>query len=578
MKKLAIVMLVLIMVASVFGGCKPSAQTGGENSANLDELEAKYIGSETPVELAVDGASNYVVIRSKQCGSEINTAAAYVMKQLKTTFGCSFSNNQDDKEDFGNEILIGDTNRKESGYARELLIAKGGRSNDWIIGVMGQKIVIYGMTDAATKEASEYFVTNYAQQSSIDQKLCYYKVADASQFKEVKLGDTTKLLKFKVVRARYNVSYVEQLAIEELCKTILDTTGYQVDIVKDELSEATDYEIILGETTREGEEKITDYDAFSINPVGNKLYLNGGHTYSRAAAVKELSKLIAEGKGVTEKITGSYANVSASYDGSNYKLAWTDEFDASALDTSMWIVTDMTSENKRALLRGDGMYSYRSAANVYVKDGKLYQIATYDDNAYYGTYMINIGNMCYKYGVTEASIVIPYGVGLWTSFWLTNDERDYKAEGLYGNEINIQECHGANYYAANMHRHATAAGRAAGKTHTSMDNYYSNQKRASLDEEEYFYQDFHTVAYIWKGDMGAFALDGEIYFDYKYGLHDTMENDLDAFDEPLAMRLTMAVGFQGDPIKGASYWQDSNKQIYDYVHVYQDQTGWVKVY
>lgn len=576
MKKLSLLLVVLV-VLSLFAACGPKGETGA-NSAKLNELEAKYVGSETPVELAVDGASNYVLVRPKTAPSEIVSIAAYAMKQLKTTFGGSFSNNTDDKEDFGNEILIGETNRKESGYAKELLLAKGGRINDWLVAVMGQKIVIYGMSPAATKAAGEYFLENIAKQSSVDQKLCYYNVADSSQFTEIKLGDTTQLLKFKLVRARYNVSYYEQKGLEDLAAAILEKTGYEVEIVKDELSEPTDYEIILGETTREGEEAVSDYDTYTINPVGNKIYINGGHTYSRAIAINELTRLIKEGKGITEKITGSYAQTSASYGDDFYKLTWKDEFDASAIDTSIWCVTDKTSKKNRGTSRGDGMKSYRMIANTYLKDGCLYEVATYDDQAYYGSYIQNHGNMWWKLGFTEASMVIPYGVGLWSCYWNTTANEDGSFEkGLFGAEINVMECHGSINYAANYHRWPTELGKAQGKTHDSLDNGFSNAKRAKLDEEEYFYTDFHTVGFYYDMEKMFWTLDGDTYFTYEYKSRGKLEDDLATIASPLSLKFTYAVGFQGDPIKGAGYWQESNKFITNYVHIFQNNTGSLKV-
>jgi len=587
MKKAAVI-LILFFVISIFGACGENNNTLIPSNTDIDsvilsELEAKYIGCETPIELAVNGAANYVVIRGKECSPVDTSAAAYVMKQLKTTFGTSFQSLQDDKDEVVNEILIGDTNRKESGYARELVIAKGGRSNDYIICVIDTKICIYGMTDEATKAAAEYFVANYATQSSVDQKLCYYNVASDSDYKKITLGATSKLLDYNIVRARYNVSYMEQQGMENLSAAILEATGYQVDIVKDKETEAQDFEIIVGETARDGEEVITDYDTYVINPVGNKIYVNGGNTYSTAIALEELTKLVKNGAGLTEKITGSYKDTVKNYGEDFHKIAWEEEFNGTALDTKMWIVTDVNSKPQRALLRHDGMYSYRSAANVYVEDGCLVEKATYDDRAYYGAYIINNGNMAFKRGYTETSLKIPFGVGIWTSFWLTPDEI-VGIKGYFTNEVNMTECTGYNHTAYNLHRHSSPEAEEIGFTHTSMDNGYSAAKVCRLPEDEYFYQEFHTFGYFWLADRVFFTMDGEVKFEYTFGQQHVysgvksnrtaLENDIDAFDdEMLAFRITMAVGFKQDPIKGASYWTESNKFVVDYCHIYQAKDG-----
>ncbi len=573
MKKRIVFICFLTIAILLFAACSASQR-----------LENKYIGSDSPVELCVDGSANYSIVRPEKCEATILSAASFTMKQLRTTFGCSYSSVVDSKEEIGNEILIGNTNRKESGFARELLEAKGGRSEDYIICVIDTKICILGMTDDATKAAAEYFIENYGKQSSVDQKLCYYKVADKEAYNEIKLGDTTKLFKYNIVRARYNVSYMEHSALEELSDYLFEQTGYKVNIVKDSLADETEYEIILGETTRGNYKEISDYDTYTITPVDNKVYINGGNTYSRAIAVSEYLKMIKNGEELTETVTGSYAETVKGYDDSFYKLTWMDEFDGTALDTDMWIVTDITSANRRGVLRYDGMKSYRLGANVFVEDGKLVEQATYDDKAYYGAYIINNGNMSYWRGYTEASMKIPYGDGIWTSFWLTNDEM-IEVQGDFGVEVNMTECLGGNHVSPNYHRHITKQGADKGFTHTSLDNGYSAVKGIYLPEGEYFHNQFHTYGFMWQGDKAFFTFDGEIHFTYVFGSHDVygdtkaLEHDIDAFDEdPIAYRITMAVGFQGDPIKGADYWKESNKQVVEYCHLFQNEESELNFY
>jgi len=92
----------------------------------------------------------------------------------------------------------------------------------------------------------------------------------------------------------------------------------------------------------------------------------------------------------------------------DYQLAWSDEFDGSALDTNKW---DFRTDNR--------MWSRQKPGNVSVRDGCLVLSAKKeeaDDLHYTGAGIIS--KQVFRYGYYEARFKVPPGAGWHTSFWM----------------------------------------------------------------------------------------------------------------------------------------------------------------
>jgi beta-glucanase (GH16 family) len=95
-----------------------------------------------------------------------------------------------------------------------------------------------------------------------------------------------------------------------------------------------------------------------------------------------------------------------------YKLAWSDEFDGSALDTNKW---DYRTDSK--------MWSTQLPQNVSVRDGKLILAVKKEDAGdkhYTGAGVIS--KAAFKYGYYEARFKVPPGAGWHTSFWMMKQD------------------------------------------------------------------------------------------------------------------------------------------------------------
>ena len=141
---------------------------GGDNTVDTAETTAAETLPETeaptpPIALLNDaGEAVYAIIRPDECSGDEKQTSIDLKKSLKTLTGAEFSLSSDflmpnqTLESLAEvpEILIGATNRPESIAAREGLTV-----NDYVIRVVGSKIVIAGGCDLMTKRAIEEFLS-----------------------------------------------------------------------------------------------------------------------------------------------------------------------------------------------------------------------------------------------------------------------------------------------------------------------------------------------------------------------------------------------------------------------------------
>lgn len=155
---LLFVLLLTLGAISCAGGDVP-AETTAAVIETLPETEAP-----TPLIALLNdaGAAVYAIIRPDEGSGDEKQAAIDLKKSLKTLTGAEFSLSSDflmpnqTLESLAEvpEILIGATNRPESIAAREGLTV-----NDYVIRVVGSKIVIAGGCDLMTKRAIEEFLS-----------------------------------------------------------------------------------------------------------------------------------------------------------------------------------------------------------------------------------------------------------------------------------------------------------------------------------------------------------------------------------------------------------------------------------
>ncbi|MBE6798875.1 MAG: glycosyl hydrolase family protein [Ruminococcaceae bacterium] len=372
-------------------------------------------------------------------------------------------------------------------------------------------------------------------------------------------------------------------------------------------STETVYEIVIGDCARYQCPVITDTDEYTIKVAGNKIFLNGGSPAATAMAVSEFTKMVNTGDlTLTDASTASYDYYDAigAYDRNNYyTLKWADDFDGSSIDTGKWAV----SYGRDSTIYSDGLNERLPARaskelnNNYIQDGKLYIAATYDDEYYYGGHLSTRNTMRIQYGYVETSCLKPLGQGLWTSMWVDNEGL---ANDAYARmEIDVNESYGSGSVTLqNSITWLNTTGRTfVGKTYKKFlkqnVGFYGTNYTYNKDTRG-FHLDFHTFGYAWDADKLLFTVDGKVTHSYNYATEPVATKDLtgttteystaaldaallqeiepqlsaSGFAVPAYIRLSMAVGFATRNYvieDDAAEWQESNKFVVDYVHVYQ---------
>ena len=564
MKKIVSVLLVLGLLFGFMVGC-------GKDNPSKDSASTPVAASKTDIKYVdADGDAVYRVIRPAK--SESSDAAQKVFKAFKD-IGIRMVSTTDWEDGTDTyEILVGNTNRAETDAAKSLLVDKtGGRFEDYIICSIGQKIVIYSKSDKGLTAAVDYFVKTYVNADGVKGGI-EYALGVNGEYENITINSTS-LGRYNFIRPHYNSSYLVELEMQKMSEDVFERSGFYFDILHDTKEQATDFEIIVGNAEREGVVKIENPDEYSIRVQGKKVYLNGGSAHATAMAVTEFSKMF-NGNITDTVVTGNYSQTVAGYDKSTYfAKSWGDDFDGAALDSSKWgQVTETDSAPGK-----NGKLSVRSGdpRDVYVSDGKFTIAAREDENYYYGGMIWTSGKMYYKYGYLEMSALLPHGEGFWSALWTWSNDTwssDGAGTALTRPEIDIVEMFGnSKYYAANCHAWPTPEGEKLGFTHTSLDNTHANDKKYTLeDEDKVLGDDFHTYGFLWDDTMMGFTCDGDLYFTYDTTTND---NDKEAFNHMMYLRISMANNWESAPYAGVSGtpedWLQTNKYIVDWINIYQ---------
>ena len=149
MKRFLALIFVYLLAVSVFAGC------GGTKGGN-DVSSVLSIDPDTVIDFATKGFS---VVREESNG-DASALAVKIIKALKKNCNVSLKNLSDEaEENVVGEILIGNTNRKESQKCIDLIYQNGnGRRGDYAIAFIEGKIVINSISPAVLETAVDKFI------------------------------------------------------------------------------------------------------------------------------------------------------------------------------------------------------------------------------------------------------------------------------------------------------------------------------------------------------------------------------------------------------------------------------------
>ena len=253
------------------------------------------------------------------------------------------------------------------------------------------------------------------------------------------------------------------------------------------------------------------------------------------------------------------ALVSVERNWGEYLLVWSDEFDGSALDETVWNYN----------IGGGGwgnnelQYYTNRQENIRLVNGCLEIEARkekYDNRDYTSARIYSNGKKSFLYGKMEARIKFPGGVGTWPAFWMMGETGGWPKCG----EIDIMEHVG---YLDN---------RASFALHTQEKNGMNGRNWHATHFFDYpLSNDFHVYGVEWcqeeenGKDCIRFFVDGVEYataWETKIGDHDSWP-----FYKPHYFILNLAIGGNmGGKVDDAIFNQQRIMYV-DWVRVYQRQ-------
>jgi beta-glucanase (GH16 family) len=242
-----------------------------------------------------------------------------------------------------------------------------------------------------------------------------------------------------------------------------------------------------------------------------------------------------------------------------YNILWSDEFNGSTLDDTMW-----NRERRDPGWTNNELQEYtNSDDNIFIRDGKLVLKAIKtkkDGKDYYTSGKVQGHDKTdFTYGKVVVRAKSPEGQGLWPAIWMMP-----KNESKYGQwpkcgEIDIMEVLGSDVKKAYGTLHY-------GSPHAEQ------QKTVVLDNGS-FASDFHDYSVEWEPGEIRWYIDGNLYQtvnDWFTGDENGNEKPYPApFNQPFFVQLNLAVGgdWPGDPDDTTDF-EKAEFEI-DYVRVYQ---------
>ena len=253
------------------------------------------------------------------------------------------------------------------------------------------------------------------------------------------------------------------------------------------------------------------------------------------------------------------AIVAVNHTWGEYTLVWSDEFNSTALDESVWNYN--TGGNGWG--NNEKQYYTNRPENIRLKDGCLEIEARkeqYDKNEYTSARIHSRGKKEFKYGRIEARIKFPGGKGTWPAFWMLGSTGNWPNCG----EIDIIEHIGSQPTRASFALH-TAKKNGSKGNNWAKTHFFDN----SLAD------DFHVYGVDWAQeekdgkDVIRFFVDGEQYAE----AWEEVIDDIDywPFNKPEYIIFNLAIGGNmGGQIDDAIF--DTQRIMYvDWVRVYQRQ-------
>ena len=164
-KWLCLMLATLMLIPTMLVGCQPPEDPTPEQPPEDNPPTT------TPVPLInEDGSYAFQIIRPDNCSQDVQDSAVAISAAFKAIYGKGPKVGNDyvdrngvaDHPEMEVEILVGPTNRPES-----VELAKELGTEEYLIRVVNNKVVIVGKNDFCVKVAANYFIETYLKGSTI---------------------------------------------------------------------------------------------------------------------------------------------------------------------------------------------------------------------------------------------------------------------------------------------------------------------------------------------------------------------------------------------------------------------------
>jgi beta-glucanase (GH16 family) len=235
-----------------------------------------------------------------------------------------------------------------------------------------------------------------------------------------------------------------------------------------------------------------------------------------------------------------------------YSLAWSDEFNGSALDTKVW---NTEQGNNNGWGNHELEYYTGRPQNVFLSSGNLIIEArkeSYQGFNYTSARLTTQSKKTFTFGRMDIRAKLPVLKGMWPAIW---------ALGSNITTVNWPECGEIDIMELVGQTPGTVYGTGHWKNSTGGHSYKGGQTALSSGD---FSQNFHVFSILWEQDSIQWLMDDKPY----YKATKSIVDGIYPFNNPFFFLLNVAVGgdWPGNPDGTTQFPQ---RMFVDYVRVYQ---------
>lgn len=310
------------------------------------------------------------------------------------------------------------------------------------------------------------------------------------------------------------------------------------------------YRFYFGETENEiPVENTTGVASHTYGKSGTFMIKVQAHTTETVfiSEEKEITVAKADNGGFVIPTTGY--STPDSYNGWN--LAWSDEFDGTALNTANWSYETGTGNNGW----GNNELQYYREGNTTVRDGCLIIEArkeSFGGREYTSSRLVTKGKRAFKYGRIDIRAVLPEGQGIWPALWMLGSNISTVGWPASG-EIDIMEMIGGSGRENTVH----------GTVHWDNDGSHASYGKPFTLNSGKFSGKFHVFSLVWTSSSIEWYVD-----DVKFNTIDITPEGLSEFRNDFFFIFNIAVGgnWPGSPDATTVFPQ---RMAVDYIRVFQ---------